>query len=55
VKMERATEIINSHGVIDVQYRGAQVWLEKFDGDRAEISYLESGRRAVVPVSELSE
>ena len=52
---ERAKSIIQSHGVIDVRYEGAPVWLEQVRGDNAEISYLGTKNRVEVPVSKLVE
>ncbi len=52
---ERAIEIFNSLGVIDVHHKGAPVWIENIEGSTAEVRYLDTRRRARVPVSELVE
>lgn len=55
VKPERAREIMDTLGVIEVFYRGAPVWIEKVDGDLVEVQHLENRERIQVPVMELSE
>ncbi|MGE5396862.1 MAG: small, acid-soluble spore protein, H family, partial [Chitinophagales bacterium] len=37
---ERAKEIMESLGVIDVLHNGTSVWIQRVDQDRAEVQYL---------------
>jgi len=52
---QRAIEIINSLGVIEVLYQGNPVWIEQVNGDRIGIQMMENNRRIEVPVEDLSE
>ncbi len=52
---EKAQQIVESLGVIEVLHNGSPVWIENLDGDRAEVRYLETGEIMQVPVSELVE
>ena len=52
---ERAQEIFDSLGVIEVLHRGAPVWIEAVANDQARIKYLDSQERTRVPVAELVE
>ncbi|MGB4043354.1 MAG: small, acid-soluble spore protein, H family [Thermacetogeniaceae bacterium] len=50
---EKAQQIVESLGVVEVLYNGAPVWIENLEGDEAEVRYLETGEIIQVPVSEL--
>lgn len=55
---ERAKEIMESLGVIDVLHNGTSVWIQRVDQDRAEVQYLNNVDRTAiidVPVDELTE
>lgn len=51
----RAEEIMQSHGVIDVNYNGMPVWLEGLKGDIAIVTLMDLDRSMDVPVKELNE
>lgn len=51
----RAKEIFDSLGVIEVVHKNSPVWIEKVEGASVEVRYLDSDKRARVPVFELSE
>ncbi len=51
----RAEEIMQSHGVINVNYNGMPVWLEGIRGDLAEVTFIGLDRRMDIPVKELNE
>jgi len=55
VDPEKAQQIVESLGVIEVLHNGAPVWIENLEGDNAEVRYLETGEIIKVPVSELVE
>jgi len=55
VDPEKAQQIVESLGVIEVLHNGAPVWIENLEGDNAEVRYLETGEIIQVPVSELVE
>lgn len=52
---ERAQEIINSLGVIEVLLRGRPVWIEDLDGSMAQVRFLDDSHYFRVPVGELQE
>lgn len=52
---KRAEEIMQSHGVINVNYNGMPVWLEGIRGDMAEVTFIGLDRRMDIPVKELNE
>ena len=52
---EKAQQIVESLGVVEVLYNGASVWIENLEGEDAEVRYLETGEIIQVPVSELVE
>jgi H-type small acid-soluble spore protein len=52
---QRASEIMNSKGVINVCYNGMPVWLEGIHGDDAEISFIGLDNKSSVPLSGLVE
>ena len=51
----RAAEIMESHGIIDVRYKGHPVWMEGIKGDVAQVSYIQNGRMIDVPLHDLDE
>jgi H-type small acid-soluble spore protein len=51
----RAEEIMQSYGVIDVNYNGMPVWLEAISGDLAEVTFIGLDKRMEIPVEELNE
>lgn len=54
--IKRAKEIVESHGVIEVVYHGAPVWIENInDGSTIQVSFLDSRERTEVPVEQLEE
>lgn len=55
MKRERVAEIMESHGVININYNGMPVWIEGVRGDMAEITFVGTDRRIDVPVRELTE
>ncbi len=52
---ESAKRIIESLGVIEVQYNGIPVWIENIKDNTAEVSYLDTKNKAEVPVEKLVE
>ncbi|NPV93426.1 MAG: small, acid-soluble spore protein, H family [Firmicutes bacterium] len=52
---QRAKEIFDSLGVIEVFHNGSPVWIEGIDNDAADVRYLKSNRRSRVPLTELAE
>lgn len=52
---QRAKDITNSLGVIEVHYQGSPIWIENVEGDKASVRYLESKNSFVVPVNDLVE
>ena len=52
---QRARSIMQSAGIIGVMHNGSPVWLENLKGDMAEVSYINTDRRAEVPLNELVE
>jgi len=55
MKSKRAQEIMNSAGVVEVRYRGKQVYIEQVEGDFAQVQYVRSQDKARVPLVELEE
>lgn len=55
--VKKATEIVESLGVIDVDYNGKSVWIENIleATNEAEIKDLETGEKYKVNVSKLEE
>lgn len=53
--INRAKEIVESLGVIEVLYQGAPVWIEGLEGDSAKVRYLDSYDHMSVSVGELVE
>jgi len=53
---QRAREIMDSTGVIEVHYQGRQVWLEEMEGDQVTVSFLEiPNRKLQVKLGDLVE
>lgn len=52
---ERARQIVDSLGVIEVLYKGCPVWIENIKENTAEISYIDTKNKAEVQVEELIE
>jgi small acid-soluble spore protein H (minor) len=53
--INRAKEIFNSLGVIEVCYKGCPVWIEKIDEDRAQVQDIETNQSFEVSVNDLVE
>ncbi|MGI6467974.1 MAG: H-type small acid-soluble spore protein [Syntrophomonadaceae bacterium] len=53
--VQRAHDIVNSLGVIEVFYQGEPVWIEDIVGDKARVEFLNRRHKAEVPVRELVE
>jgi small acid-soluble spore protein H (minor) len=53
--VQRAHDIVNSLGVIEVLYQGEPIWIENINGDLARIDFLERRHQAEVPVHDLME
>ncbi|HCF71283.1 MAG TPA: H-type small acid-soluble spore protein [Syntrophomonas sp.] len=53
--IERAHDIVNSLGVIEVLYQGEPIWIEDINGDQARIDFLDRRQKAEVPVRDLIE
>lgn len=52
---ESARRIVESLGIIEVQYNGIPVWIENIKDNTAEVSYLDSKNKAEVPIEKLIE
>lgn len=52
---DRAREILNSKGVIEVVHNGAPVWIEGLRGSNADVMYIETKKRTEVPLEKLME
>lgn len=52
---KRAEEIMQSHGVINVNYNGMPVWIESLHERHADVTFIGFEKRAEIPVSELNE
>lgn len=57
MNIKKATEIIESLGVIDVDYNGRSVWIESINEstNEVEVKDLQTGERCRVNVSKLQE
>lgn len=55
--MKRAEEIINSKGIIEVNYKNSPVWIESLieDGSTAHVKVLSTNETMNIPVSDLKE
>lgn len=52
----RARQIIESHGVIEVNYKDTPVWIEQIkNDDTAQVTVLDTDQQMEVPVTELTE
>lgn len=52
---ERARQIVESLGVIEVLYNGSPVWIENIKENTAEVSYIDTKNKAEVQVDKLIE
>jgi small acid-soluble spore protein H (minor) len=52
---ERARQIVESLGVIEVLYNGSPVWIENIKENIAEVSYIDTNNKAEVQVEKLTE
>ena len=52
---ERARQIVESLGVIEVLYNGSPVWIESIKENNAEVSYIDTKNKAEVQVEKLIE
>jgi H-type small acid-soluble spore protein len=52
---ERARQIVESLGVIEVLYNGSPVWIENIKENNAEVSYIDTKNKAEVQVEKLIE
>jgi H-type small acid-soluble spore protein len=53
---QRVRQIIESHGVIGVNYQDDPVWIEQINNDdTAQVTVLGTNERMEVPVTELTE
>lgn len=53
---ERAKQIMESKGVIEVLFRGSPVWIESLgDNNTAEVSYLRTKEKVEAPIYLLTE
>mgnify|MGYP003877985045 FL=1 len=52
---QRAKQIIESKGVIEVLYGDCPVWIESLNGDVANITYMQTKNKDQVPVDKLYE
>lgn len=55
MRLNRALEIFNSLGVIEVLHHDSPIWIEQIKDEVAEIRYLETEARIQVPLGELRE
>jgi small acid-soluble spore protein H (minor) len=55
LNIDRARQIVESQGVIEVTYDGSPVWIENIRNDNAEVTYLGTRRREEVPINVLME
>ena len=53
---ERIKQIIESHGVIAVNFHESPVWIEQItDGQNVEVTTLDTNQRMEVPIDQLTE
>lgn len=52
---DRAAEIFNSLGIIEVYHQGAPVWIEKVDSNRIQVQNLNTDQRFEVSPDDLVE
>lgn len=57
MNVDRAIEIINSKGVIDVHYKNEPIWIESIDSGKsmAHVKSLRNDRSLNVTINELTE
>ena len=55
MRLNRAQEIFHSLGVIEVLHQDSPIWIEQIKDEIAEIRYLDTEERVLVPVGELRE
>lgn len=55
MRLNRAREIFNSLGIIEVLHQDSPIWIEQIKDEVAEIRYLDTEKRRQVPVAELRE
>jgi small acid-soluble spore protein H (minor) len=57
MKLERAKEIFDSYGVIEVSYKSKPIWIENIylEENTAQVKVLSSNEVLEVPVGELKE
>lgn len=57
MKLERAKEIFDSYGVIEVSYKSKPIWIESIylEENTAQVKVLSSNEVLEVPVGELKE
>ncbi|NLU48464.1 MAG: H-type small acid-soluble spore protein [Syntrophomonadaceae bacterium] len=53
--VDRAREIMESKGVIEVFYQGHPVWIEQIEQDTARIRMLDNNQQLNVPIKMLAE
>lgn len=53
--VDRAREIMESKGVIEVLYQGHPVWIEQIEQDSAQVRLLDNEERLQVPINLLAE
>lgn len=53
--VDRAREIMESKGVINVLYQGHPVWIEQIEQDSAQVRLLDQEERLQVPINMLAE
>lgn len=53
--VDRAREIMESKGVIEVFYQGHPVWIEQIEQDTARIRMLDNKQQLNVPINMLAE
>ena len=55
LEKNRAVQIIESLGVIEVKCADSPVWIESIRGNIADVTNLETNKKMEVPISELHE
>lgn len=55
--LDRAVEIFNSYGVINVTYKNQEIWIENLNEKRGTVlaKYISNGNVEEIPISELHE
>ncbi|MCX7772365.1 MAG: H-type small acid-soluble spore protein [Clostridia bacterium] len=52
---KRVNEIMESKGVINVNYNGMPVWIDNMKGDMAEVTLIGKNQTMSVPINNLIE